>query len=161
MDCVDFSSNDLSVGGVEELVNFLCAWRRPVRRLKLSGNRIESLRPICRLIEDAQCGLMATDGLREIDISQNSFLPGELDELLNSVSRTLGEEGRRRAPLWPPLWINAEGNGLEVEAPYAIAEAERHLRVMLASSPQDKDRQSGKDVHLYAGLVTPIDAPRM
>lgn len=161
MDSVDFSFNDLSASGVEELVNFLCAWRRPVRRLKLAGNRIESLRPICRMIEDAQCGITAADGLREVDVSQNTFLPGELDELLAAVSRALGgEEGRRKPPLWPPLWIKADNNGLEVEAPYAVAEAQRHLRVMLAASPQDKDRQLGKDVHLYVGAVTPLDAPR-
>jgi len=154
---LDFSHNGLSDHGAETLIAFLISHQRPVKRIKLFGNKISSTSAICRLLKDPICGLRAAVSVHELHLSYNLITATALLELLETIADMKG-----LASLPSPLWIRIDGNGLENHVSVVVEKVrQRGLEVCIVTQ-KEKDQGctmssciSGADIHLYCGGITP------
>jgi len=127
IECVDVSHNEITDAGAESLIDFFLERQRPMRRLKIFGNRLSEPFALCRLLEDPRCGICAPDGLAELHLSHNNIAPGMLWRLLESIAYTIEKFGR---PRWP-IWLRLERNAGLRDA----GEIPRKLRVCFEAGP--------------------------
>jgi len=154
---IDFSHNGLSDHGAETLIAFLISHQRPVKRIKLFGNKISSTGAICQLLKDPICGLRAPVSVRELHLSYNLITVSALEELLETIAEVKGS-----ASLPSPLWIRIEGNGLENHASVVVEKVRQNGLEVCIVTQKEKDQGctmssciSGADIHLYCGGITP------
>lgn len=150
LDLVDFSHNAITDIGADTLVDFLIENQKPVKKLKLFGNRLETCDALIRLLEDPGCGLQSDTTIQELHVSHNELEASAIEDLLSCIARLKCIAG----PLSPPLWLQVEGNKFGEEEMSEVAQrlqGELGICVVAGSSgtvPDFCEDGSDVDVHL-------------
>lgn len=153
LEAIDLSRNSITDEGVRSLVALLQQHRQATRRLKLFRNKLCEPNALCQLIEDADLGAGAADGLSELHLSSNSITAEGLRRILESLRKCkITCRGFK-----PPIWLRVERNlGLEAEAVQSLATeyVEKGLNVCLEgggpnSSCTIKWCRHDADVHVH------------
>lgn len=152
LDLVDFSNNNLTDKGFDNVVGLLIAHGRSVRKLKLHANRLSSLAPLSRLFDDPVCGLAAAaaaGGQQEIHLSHNQLQASAIEAFFATLAGAK-ERGVQRPRM--PMFMRVEKNPCNSASLQDVVDRVQGLKVILLEKVSDRGRYPGDaDVLLFAG----------
>jgi len=146
LNMLDFSNNGLTDDGINTIVDFLIQHKKPVKKIKLYGNKMISADGIIRLLEDPVCGLQNEHHLQELHLSHNEISLPAMEELLDAIAAL-----KPPGPISQPLWLRVEKNGFGPDAFDDIAHRLRdtlNICFVLGKGCTNQACEAGADVHI-------------